>query len=198
MSEEDRAPILEYGRREHGIRIHPRFLRRFLAVVGVVAGLCVVPIIFPGLFTRSRELPLEMKSVFNLRQIGLGIMQYSNDNGGKFPDSFRTLYLNEDLTSDTFVNPATNDTPAQGPTTQAIADQLAFAGHVSYAYLGKGLSTSSAARNTIVAYELVPAAGNRTAVLFGDFHVDWVAAATAAKIIAKAASGKFPVTMPSN
>jgi hypothetical protein len=103
MPAEDRPPILGYGRRESGIRIHPRFLRRFLAVIGVVAGVCMLPIIFPGLFTRSIEDTYQMQSASHLRQIGLAIMEYSNDNGGKFPDSFRTLYLNEDLTSDTFV-----------------------------------------------------------------------------------------------
>src|SRR5579862_7868923 len=72
----------------------------------------------------SRPVSNRVKSASNLRQIGLAIMQYSNDNAGVFPDSFKTLLITQDITSPVFISPASNDTPAEGPTAQAQAAPL--------------------------------------------------------------------------
>lgn len=106
--------------------------------------------------------------------------------------------LNEDVGSDVFVSPSSSDTPAQGPTKQAIADQLSAGSHLSYVYLGNRLTTNNATPDTVVAYEKLEPDADGTNVLFSDGHVDWVDSATAAKIIAEAQAGKFPVTMPVN
>ena len=52
--------------------------------------------------------------------------------------------------------------------------------------------------DAILAYEPPTPATGGSHVLFGDFHVDWFDAAKAAQLVAKAAAGKLPVTMPSN
>jgi len=134
----------------------------------------------------------------NLRQIGQAILLYTNDHQGEYPDSFQTTLLNEDITSDVFVSPLRSETPANGPTTQAIADQMGAGGHVSYIYLGRGLSVNTVTPNAIVAYEMIPNAGGGTNVLFGDGHVEWVGPVTIGKIGSRAASGRFPVTMPAD
>jgi len=197
VSTDDRPPILGYARREVRTRLRFRFLTIFLILLGFVIAVLLVSMFLPASNPPYADAP-QIHSASNLRQIGLAIMQYSNDNAGAFPDSFQTLLMKEELNSAVFVSPLTSDTPAQGPTTQVIASQLAAVGHLSYVYLGKGLTTKITAPDTIVAYERFSQSSTGTNILFGDFHVDWVAAATAAKIIAKAASGKFPVTMPSN
>ena len=75
---------------------------------------------------------------------------------------------------------------------------MATGGHVSYVYLGRGLSVASATPATIVAYE-IPVDSNAGAnVLFGDGHVEFDDAAYMSKVIGKAAVGQFPVTMPAN
>jgi prepilin-type processing-associated H-X9-DG protein len=134
-------------------------------------------------------------SASNLRQIGQAILLYCNDHGGVYPDSFQTILLNEDMTGDEFVSPLTSDTPAQGATAQAAADQLAVGGHLSYVYLGRGLNAKTVTPDTIVAYEKLPASSNGANVLFGDGHAEWLNGATVAKIVDRAAAGEFPVKM---
>lgn len=137
------------------------------------------------------------ESAAHLRAIGQAITMYTTDHQGAYPDSFQTVLLNEAVTSDIFILPRSTDTPATGPTTQTVADQLTAGGHLSYVYLGSGLTVNTATAKTIVAYQISPIPGFGTNVLFGDGHVEAVDAATIAKIIARAASGQFPVTMPS-
>jgi hypothetical protein len=73
---------------------------------------------------------------------------------------------------------------------------LTAGGHCSYVYLGNGLTTATATPNTVVVYEPPTPITGGSEVLFGDFHVDWVDATAAAKLVAKAATSKSQVTMP--
>jgi prepilin-type processing-associated H-X9-DG protein len=149
-------------------------------------------------FEGPRPVGHRAMSASNLRQIGQAILLYTNNHQGEYPDSFQTILLNEDITSDVFVSPLRSETPANGPTTQATADQMGAGGHVSYIYLGGRLSVHAVTPNTIVAYEMIPNAGGGTNVLFGDGHVEFVGPATAAKIVSRAASGQFPVAIPAD
>jgi prepilin-type processing-associated H-X9-DG protein len=137
-----------------------------------------------------------VKSASNLRQIGQGILLYTNDFHGQYPDSFADILENEDITSDAFVSPLRSETPATGPTTQAIAAQLSGS-HLSYVYLGKGFTKDTVTPDTVVAYELLVSPGSGTNVLFGDGHVEYVDPKIAARIVAAVAAGQHPVTMPS-
>lgn len=138
------------------------------------------------------------RSASNLREIGQAILLYSNDHNGKYPDTFQDILLNEDITSDVFVSPLRNETPAVGPTTQAVADQLIAGGHLSYVYLGRGLSTITANPDTIVAYELPIDSSSGGNVLFGDLHVEFEDATWMTKLIDRLKSGQLPVTIPAN
>jgi prepilin-type processing-associated H-X9-DG protein len=88
--------------------------------------------------------------------------------------------------------------PATGPTTQAVADQLVAGNHLSYVYLGRGLSLTSVTPTTIVAYEIPLDSNSGANLLFGDGHVEFDDAAFISKVIGKAAAGQFPVTIPTN
>ena len=135
----------------------------------------------------------------NLRQIGQAILLYCNDHQGQYPDSFATTLLDEGLTAEVFVCPDSNDTPATGATTQAVAGNLLGPGHCSYIYVGNGLNSGTVAVNIVVAYEpLANHGGAGMNVLFGDGRVEFVSATVAEQIGAKVAAKVFPVTMPVN
>jgi prepilin-type processing-associated H-X9-DG protein len=138
-----------------------------------------------------------VKCASNLQQIGLAIRLYANDNKGQYPDTFTTLLANEDITPAVFVCPSSDDSTAGGPTTQATLDDLTSGGHLSYLYVGRGLTTSTATSNTVVAYESLANHHDKINVLFGDGHVEGFTNPVAMRLIAEASAGERPVTMPS-
>ena len=169
----------------------------FAAIGAIALVLLAFSIVFPADRVLDRERSNRIKSAANLRAIGQCILLYSNDNNGDYPDSFATILLNEDVISGVFVNPASNDTPATGPTTQAAAAQLLAGGHCSYIYTGRGLNAKTVDPNTIVAREILLNPTDGANMLFADGHVEPVDPAHTALIIAKSTASTAPVTMPS-
>ncbi len=96
-----------------------------------------------------------------------------------------------------FISPMRSETPAEGATTRQIADQLDAGGHLSYVYLGRGLTAHTVTPNMVVAYEMPASANGGGNVLFGDGHVEYFGGDYISNVVAKAATGEFPVTMPS-
>jgi hypothetical protein len=133
-----------------------------------------------------------------LGAINTALANYALAHHDEYPDSFQALFLAGGVNVKFFVNPLRAETPPLGPTTQAIADQLVSGGHLSYVYLGRGLTRKTATPNTVVAYELLSAPNDGTSVLLGDGQVKYVDPAVIQKIIGQANAGVFPVTMPSN
>lgn len=165
----------------------------YLAIALVCVFVCVfvlVPILIRSL-DRSRYHDPRLKCASNLRQIGQGVQMYANENKGAFPDDFAALLLTQDITSEVFVCYITNDTRAEGPTTQAVAANLTAGGHLSYVYVGKGL-TSYSPQTAVVAYEPLSNHGNGTNVLYADGHIEWRTAAEAKWLMAELAAGHNP------
>jgi prepilin-type processing-associated H-X9-DG protein len=127
-----------------------------------------------------------VKCAANLKQIGNALMLYANGHRGKYPDDLAAL-LEEDITTAVFVCPSSNDEPATGATTQAVAANLTTPRHCSYIYLGKGLSQPIDANRIIL---LEPLENHQRAgmnALFGDGHVDWLKRPEAEALLAKLA-----------
>src|SRR5205085_1349876 len=106
----------------------------------------------------------------NLRQIGLAIQMYIDDNRGRLPPDLATVMTTQDLTSEVFVCPSTADERAAGPSTQALLAEFAKPGHCSYVLASPLPKMWNAVKPAhVLAYE---AAGNHygggTNVLFGD------------------------------
>jgi hypothetical protein len=80
----------------------------------------------------------------NLHRIDIAIQLYANDNDGRYPETLGILRETEDITPDAFICPSSDDTRAQGPTTQAVVADLTSGGHLSYIYLGKKLTKATA------------------------------------------------------
>ena len=172
--------------------------RRIWGFVFVAVLVCAFLALFelPSENQEPRSAP-RVKSASNLRQIGQAILLYSQDFAGQYPDTFQSLLMNEDITSGVFVSPSRSETPAEGATTRQIADQLDAGGHVSYVYLGRGLTARTVTPNMVVAYEMPTSENGGGNVLFGDGHVEYFDGDYISNLVAKAATGEFPVTMPS-
>jgi prepilin-type processing-associated H-X9-DG protein len=148
-------------------------------------------ILVPSLNSRSEHSP-RVTCANHLRQIGLACLMYANGHSDQYPDSLATVLRDEDITADVFVCPSSNDAPANGPTTQAIVANLTAGRHLSYIYVGRGL-TSAASADTVLAYEpLTNHAGQGMEVLYADGHVEFQDAVTARKIMAQLQAGDNP------
>jgi hypothetical protein len=178
------------------------YLNRAIALILIGGFTLYVYTVATVYFESMRRRPelYRMASMGNLLQIYNALGNYTDNHKGDFPDSIPTLYMAENhiFASHIFVNGIGPETPAVGPTTQAIADQLAAGGHLSIVYLGRGLGPKITTANTVVAYELLSAPNDGTTVLLGDGQVKYVEPAVIQKIISQANAGVFPVTMPSN
>jgi prepilin-type processing-associated H-X9-DG protein len=137
----------------------------------------------------------------NLRQIGQAVFQYANVHGGELPDSFQTLSLNSSLPPKTFVCPSSRDKAASGITAEEVALNLTLPGHLSYIYLGGGLTNQMVTPETILAYEPVGNHAGETRfdgcnVLFGDGHSEWLPASAIQAIESKVKARRLSVTYP--
>ena len=139
--------------------------------------------------TRAR-----VKCESNLRQIGLAMLLNANANGGTYPQTIDELLVFhwDDITPELFCCPATNDTPAAGPTTRAVVLDLLSGGHLSYVYLG-GRFRDPAPADAVLAYEPPGVHGsNGMTVLFGDGHTEFVSQRQAESLLAKLHAGHNP------
>jgi len=152
------------------------------AVAIIVIGGMLISVLLPSL-CKAREPANRVKCAANLKQIGLAITQYAQENGGHFPPSLVVLMKHEDITLECLVCPSSNDERLSATTTdEALADLSAAErnapGHkhgLSYVYVGSGMQLKTVAASAVVAYEpLENHNGQGGNVLFGDGHVDWM------------------------
>ena len=167
----------------------------------------IVAVLLAFLFLFGRLIPsinrprVESNRVYcasNMRQIGQAIAMYANNHNGQFPDDLKTVLENEDLPTAVFVCPSSNDRVASvAATTQATAAGLSQPGHLSYLYLGKGLTNQTVTDDSVILYEpLTNHASAGMNVMFGDFHVEWLSAAEAATILKQVAAKRGIVRYP--
>jgi prepilin-type processing-associated H-X9-DG protein len=112
-----------------------------------------------------------------MRQMGQGILLYSNDNRGNFPEDYATLVkymLDAGTSPDVFACPSGHATLPMGAQ-QIPADQVvAWAREQSpYVYLGAG-KTNDVAADVVILYERLGNHDNDGInMLFGDGHVEF-------------------------
>ena len=174
--------------------------RRTHPLTWVIASL-VIPLLAYSILTMpslhfSPSVANRVKCGSNLRQIGQAIMLYANEHQGRYPDKIGDL-MDQDITTAVFICPASNDTDAvPGPTTQASSANVHAGGHLSYIYLGKGLTGTQSA-TMVIAYEpLTNHANSGMNVLFGDGHVQFVGLPAATTLIAELNAGQNPPKTP--
>jgi prepilin-type processing-associated H-X9-DG protein len=172
-----------------------------LAIAGIAVGgtsmvlsICtaslMMSILIPSV-NRASETANRIKCASNMRQIGQALLLYANDNHGQYPPNLEDLLPAGNVTSNVFICPSSNDTPASGSTPQALAAALSAGGHESYIYIPN--LNSSASADTIVLYEpLSDHSGDGMNVLFGDGHVEFDVKQQAAGMIAEIQAGFNP------
>ena len=180
----------------------PAVTGRGFAIAGLVLGILnllgwtayfglIFAVMVPSL-GRSRETANRVKCASNLRQLGLAMQLYANENREAYPDTLEHLLHSQDITAHVYVCPSSNDTVAAGANAQAIVNDMAGGGHVSYVYAGKGLTSQSPA-DAILAYEpMTNHSGDGTNILFGDGHVEFVTKNRAQALIRLVEAGQNP------
>jgi prepilin-type processing-associated H-X9-DG protein len=175
----------------------PRVGGKGMAISGIVLGglgILILPlmiaILLPSL-NRARETANRVKCGNNMRQIGLALKLYANENRGQFPPNLELLLKTQDITADVFVCPSCNDTTAPGADVQTQAANLSKGGHLSYVYISG--FTDIAGAETILLYEpITNHAGDGGNFLFGDAHVEFHARQSHAQIVNSVSKGVNP------
>jgi hypothetical protein len=144
--------------------------------------------------------PNRVKCASNLKQIGTSIMLYLNDYPGPLPPDFGPLITETDMMSRMFVCPSSSDVPAKGENPPEGTDPKAIVqtmlketGHLSYIYVGAGLTDRQLTPQIVLAYEpLSNHAGEGINVLYGDGSAQWLDKKQATHVIAELQAGHNP------
>lgn len=163
-----------------------------VAVVLLGVGVAGLTVFAPTCFCRAREPANRGKCANNLRQIALACLTYAQQNGDRLPDDVGQVLATQEITAEVFVCPSSSDDRATGPTTAAVAAELTAGRHLSYVYVGKGL-TNRATADTVLLYE--PESNHGRAgmnVCYVDSHVQWYDATAAARIVQELKAGHNP------
>lgn len=142
------TPGLRPPRKKPGDGMTPG--RMALLILG--AGAAVLLVLYVALMpsiNRARETSRRAACVGNLQQIGVALQIYANRAAGRFPDSLDPLVLDGTLRAAALVCPSSDDTVAPGVTLPEQLAEIAGGGHLSYVYIGRGL-TITAVRQPIV------------------------------------------------
>jgi prepilin-type processing-associated H-X9-DG protein len=161
----------------------------FLAACGAAATVMVPQ------YVRTRAAASRAACAANITTIAHAVERYTHANGGAFPPSLERLVAAEKVPADAFVCPAGGDTPAPGATAEARAANLYTGGHLSYVYLGRGMSKRNgpgAGASAVVLYEQPHYHADGIHVLFVDGHVAYVPQPDAQKLITDVQTGKNP------
>jgi len=179
-------------------RRHPRrLLGNVLVSLAILALLATIVILYrPSGRSRDRSPPYRLMCQSNLRQIGCGILLYTNDHAGQYPDSLGTVLLNEDIEPRPFVCPSSNAVASAKPTAREQAAEIDSGKCCSYVYLGRGLVEGAPADQVVIYEPLSNHGGYGMNVLFGDGRVEWIDKVQAASILNQVAGGKAVVRYP--
>lgn len=146
----------------------------------------MMSILLPSL-GKARETANRAKCSNNMRQIGLGITMYSNDNKGKYPDDLGTMAIAEGLSPEVFTCPSSSG-PAvplpRGATPEQTAEWVNE--NSQFVYIGAGLTNAAPAEQPVLYEPIEHHGGDGANVMFADAHVEFVTPAALKQLLADA------------
>jgi competence protein ComGC len=176
-------------------QLSPAGSRLIEAGIVVAIILLLVAVLMPSLGS-NRAAAERVACMANLRSVGQSLQTYAHANGGRFPDTLGQVIL-AGYVPDVriFLCYSGADTPARGTTPPALAADLASGGHLSYAYVGRGL-TSAADPYTVIAFEHAGHhKGGGGVLLCADGHAEWLLEKDMRAVTDWHAAGKGPVVL---
>ncbi len=137
-----------------------------------------------GPMLRAREVSARVRSMNNLKQIGLAAITYADQHKGEFPKSLGELLAGQDAMSPAvLLNPRTHrGPPSTLPDAKAAAEWADR--HADYVWLGAGRNARDTHAETVLAYEKPEGMTDGLNLLFADGHVEFENLAEANKAIA--------------
>ena len=182
-----------------GIVKTSRLRGRGLAISGLILGclgLAFAALVIPVALQRSFEMAHRVKCGSNLRQIGMAIVMYANENRGAMPPRLEEVLLTQDITPEVMICPSSSDTPIPMGYTQQTSLNLQPGGHLSYVYLpSRGFNAAAyriGADRLVLVYE--PLGHHKVGfnALFADGHVEFIYGPNAVKVEAELKAGQNP------
>jgi hypothetical protein len=152
--------------------------------VGVGIVVVFVVVVMPLLLVFSSGRNSGDRCARQMKQIGGALLLYAMDHGHRYPPDLGTLLAARGLPTEVVVCPGSGQTPARS----AAAGDLA--GHVSYVYIGGGMTDRESA-DTVVLYEPMSNHGGAGMyVLFGDGRIEFLDKAGAGKMLEGLRAGR--------
>jgi len=159
------------------------------AVLGILACGVIQEVRFGNVMERDERGRCQSR----VRHIGQGLLLYASNHGGQFPPRFDPLISEEDISTEEFICPSSNDERAVGATFQQKLAEFAKPGHCSYIYLGAGRTTATVTRDFVLAYEPLENHQFKGAhFIFGDARAEWRDEKEARKMIEQWKNGVNP------
>lgn len=171
-----------------------------LLLVGIVALLAGIAMPIVQRYRETHEYPCYKR----MNRLGLACFLYSTEHGGNYPENIEDVaqYVPD---PELFVCPRSGDTPARGATTQELISELAVSprpqslapgqrgkGHLSYIFLGRGMTQQSPPRAILLYERLENHRDEGINVVYLDGSSQFIERVEAAKLIAELQSGHNP------
>jgi prepilin-type processing-associated H-X9-DG protein len=123
---------------------------------------------------KARDQARRVKSMSNLKQIGLAAMIYSNDQkDGTFPATLGDMLPQVENSANVFIDPRRESAPPPpGLSKEDLAKWVNE--HSDYIWLGKGKKAATLGADHVLAYEKLEGATDGINILYGDGHVEFV------------------------
>ncbi len=143
----------------------------------------MISILLPSL-NRARETANRVKCASNLKQIGLAMLMYSNENKGKYPATLGELLRTQDIPIDVFTCPSSNDTVPPDVRAAGMDAMVEWVNeNSSYVYAGAGKTNASPAEDVLLYEHLHNHDHDGINLLFGDGHVEFLLQDGAMKLL---------------